>query len=347
MKNIVSFNESEIESMYQNLISKLEGATTIQDKCRIYSQIKGLRYASKNPSIVIKGLKPGYYDEYLKKREKEIVDYFIGLDDLTYELCYYWTMNLQLLLEDYSKGEKTQKFDKASFLSDLERFFDTNFQLDKKPHNLLQNAMANGDLQISQSPFRSSSAIFYFQDLQKALMKIVYSGPLNEHVLIAAIHELGHYYVENIFNRKQNQEERVEKSILTEAIPNYFEFEANAFYNQIDSRKMISKLLEQYRETKVIDLRNYYSSCIAYDSPFYIEYNMYLDIISSMYGDIISLILSEIKKEDISRFQEAFNILSSNIYSKDPFAILKQIGITTDTLVETAKNARHLILSRK
>lgn len=71
MKNIVSFNESEIESMYQSLISKLEGATTIQDKCRIYSQIKGLRYASKNPSIVIKGLKPGYYDEYLKKEKKK------------------------------------------------------------------------------------------------------------------------------------------------------------------------------------------------------------------------------------------------------------------------------------
>lgn len=345
IKKITDFDDDKILSMYQSLAFKLENAVKTQDKCRIYSEILGLAYVSKKSFEGMKKIKPSYYDEYMMERRKEITNYFLSLNDLTRELCYYWAKNLRSLINCYLPNGRYQRFDKESFFSQLKCFFDVYFPLEGEEDNLFKGVLNKSSIKICQSPFGSVSEIVYLDDLQEALMRIIYNGQLNEHVLSEVVHELGHYYIKNIFY-KCGQDKLREKSILTEVIPNYFEFEVNSFCNQYDDIQKISKLIGQYRETRVLDLWNYFSFNSIYNDHSCLGYARHLNIIASMYGDIISLILSERKKSDIFKFQEDFEYLCANVFTGDPFEVLKQIGVRDKTLVETAKNAKQLILSK-
>lgn len=343
-KIVTKFDENKIKDMYNELMFKFESATDERDQFEIYRELLGLKTATNIERGKIKALKPQGFSEYIKQKSEELTNYFIEFDDLTFELCKYWVGNLRALMHDYYVGNlKYQSLTKSELFDSVNNFFISLTFLDKSINNLFCDFLNSSNMEIVESILKERAEAVYFLSLQEVLVKIKYNRSLSDRVRLTIIHELGHVYTINKLYKKNISSKEREKSILTESIPSYFELEGSNFISHNSNNRRVSELLNQYLESGVLNLADYYASG---NEKTYENYENYLGIIASMYGDIIALQLREKKRENPIEFQKDFAFLSENIYSDNPFNTLKAIGIDSNTMIKTAKKAKQLILSK-
>lgn len=329
---LFNFDYNKIKKIYADLLILFYKAPNETEKNELYRELLGLSEVAGISKKNINSLKPCTFESYLKEKNNSIYNYFKNIEPLTIELCHYWNTFLRDMLRRINYYN-----DKKNSSSNIKIILDNFFmELNQKGifiNDLYNSVIADGRIKVSKTIFKEQAEIFYLEKIKQFLIKIQYNKNLSNRVVSMIVHEMGHAFIaSNTFNL--NSTSITEKNIMTEAFPSFLEI---SFFDYFISNrdKKISMLINKYRDGGSIELENYYdkkANGIENDA----NYHYYYDSILAIYGDIIALALKEKYKGK--------ELIKLNNFAFSPILYLQDIGLSEEALIDTAKNAKELIL---
>lgn len=334
---LYTFDIEGMQSDYKVLLDLYHKATSEFDRYNIYLELLHLKRLDKRLSRNegVSKIIPSTYKKIAKNSENKKLNFYLQLDELTRELCYYWTENLRSLEELNINKSKLSE----NIITHFEYYDEiVKFIAEKMPDDLriVTNTFKKCQIRVRNSSIKKPSAdIFYLEQLKKYYINILCRKALTIFDVGVAIHEFGHA---SSFMKSGKWDPK--DYILKETIASLYEILFIEYY--LEGKRKDLKLRELghlFKSIGVYHLKNYFESVNESNNT----YLYYLDIVDSLYSHIIAMTI--IAK---SNSQEEIDTKMSYIKSNAPFArafpLLGNIGITEEDLIDTSKHVRQIIL---
>lgn len=334
---MIKINENLIKDF--NLLNDIYNDTHDENKrVDIYRQMLGLCYLGKKQlSRNMKKIRvPINYrkirSEEHSEEEKKIYNYFLNINDLTYELSYYLRDSVAYLKSTKFSGILNKPITLGEYKSEILSFIENNMPEDL---DLVKKIIANGQIILNMGFLTEAAYISYLEDLNKFYIHITYLNGLKLKDVRNTIHEIGHASTFMNTGKYKGKD-----FLLTEAISDTYEF---LYLNsKIDMNK--AKMEAEYGYMlKRMGIGRLYAFLSSEITDFN-SYSPYLDNIKYLYGLIIALTIT--LNFDKKETEEILTILKNNYSSMEGFKLLDSVGIKDSDLIDTSKNLKKLILSR-
>lgn len=329
--NSYNFDNNRLSSNYNTLLELYKIAPNNAEKVKIYSQLDTInKYLA--PGKYPKLSRPIKHKEYIEGERIKRRDIFRVLEKQTRELCNNWKYSIEDLPILIDRNRQIFKH-KEELNSKLLSFFNTVIPEDK---HLVEDALKDKRVKITKTVFFPSADIIYLESIKEYYIKIAYNKKLTDNHLGYLIHEFGHASVYTTNGKWQSYD-----YILEEVIACLYEL---LFIDYRDKDKN--------EEIRLSNIRNYFKSVGVYYLFNYFEtvpmnnklYEEYLDIVITLYANIISLELFSRRNE--KDFSDSIKYMKENFSSRPAFDILKDIDITEEDLINTSRNIKTKVLSK-
>jgi len=328
---LYSLDKNRIKENYNRILTLYNNSIETEEKIKLYYELRALsRYIKKEK--VSKNISQKEINEYILKKREEKLKAQEDIKDLTIEICYSWCDSLRKLNEGNKTILQRKRITKEEYFSEINLFFETVMPSDKE---LFDKTFKEQKILVKRQLFLPRQEITFFESIKEYYIKVYYSN-LNKIIVRNTIHEFGHAseFVKTGIGRSRDP-------LMEEVIATLYEL---LYIDMIFSNDEKSKLIEFSNLFKLIrlsPLENYIYQCCA--KPDKLAETFYREI-NYMYTNIIALSIYLIK--DKRNILEVIEYIKANTPYIKMHDILKNIGITGEDLIYTAKNVKKLILDR-